>query len=37
MQLIVDANVLLSALIKDSKTRELLIDSRLELFEELSE
>ena len=32
MQLIVDANVLLSALIKDSKTRELLIDSRLELF-----
>ena len=32
MQLIVDANVLLSALIKDSKTRELLIESRLELF-----
>lgn len=32
MELIVDANVLLSSLLKDAITRELLLDSRLTLF-----
>ncbi len=32
MQLILDANILLSSLIKDSKTREILLDPKLESF-----
>ena len=32
MQLVLDSNIILSALIKDSKTRELLLDLRLEFF-----
>lgn len=32
MKLVVDANVIFSALLKDGKTRELLLDDRLEIF-----